>query len=157
MTSPMESSSPSVQGVFWIRVAAVIGFVGVCMGTFMAHGIESMLKSQGVTDPAVVAQRKEWVETGVEYQMYHGLAMLAIGVIAAFSPRRSKALGWAASLFLVGILLFSGSLYALALTDYRKLGMIAPIGGLSFLAGWLTLAVAGLSQAGGSTRGLPQS
>lgn len=140
--SQADSSDASAsQGAFWIRIAAVLGFIGVCMGTFMAHGIESFAKSQGITDPAVIQQRKTWIETGVEYHMSHALAILAVGAILTIAPRRSKTLSWAGWLFLVGILLFSGSLYALAVTDFRKLGMIAPIGGVSFLGGWLMLAI----------------
>jgi uncharacterized membrane protein YgdD (TMEM256/DUF423 family) len=80
-------------------------------------------------------------ETAARYQMYHALALLAVGVVAARAPSASAAAaGW---LFTAGIVLFSGSLYALAFTGVRVLGAITPLGGLCFLAGWIALGLAG--------------
>jgi len=81
-------------------------------------------------------------ETGVRYQMYHALAVLAVGLMMArLGGWLFSAAGW---LFTAGIVLFSGSLYALALTGTAWLGAITPLGGLAFLAGWACLIVAGL-------------
>lgn len=78
--------------------------------------------------------------TGVTYQLVHALAILGVAVLSAHLPGRL--VGWAGGLFAVGILLFSGSLYALTLSGLGKLGMITPLGGLCFLAGWLCLGLA---------------
>lgn len=108
--------------------AAVAGFLGVSLGAFAAHGLKSRLA------PDLLAV----FETGVRYQMYHVFAMLAAAWAFAHWQRRIFAVGgW---LFGAGILVFSGSLYLLALTGTRWLGAITPLGGLAFLAGWLCLA-----------------
>lgn len=78
-------------------------------------------------------------ETAARYQMYHGLALILVGVLWERWPTR--ALGAAAWLFLAGIVLFSGSLYALVLSGVRGLGAITPLGGVCFLAGWVVVAV----------------
>ena len=99
-------------------------------GAFGAHGLQHRLDAHGL----------QTFETGARYQMYHALA---IG-LAAFAIRGNAAAParGAAILFLAGIVLFSGSLYALALTNARALAMITPFGGLAFLAGWIALAFA---------------
>lgn len=107
----------------WLRLAAVSGFVSVAVGAFAAHG---------VTDPAA----KELLRTGSTYEAIHALAALACGV---FVGRAAARAGRAAVLFLVGSLLFSGSLYALAAGAPRLVGVITPLGGLAFLAGWAVL------------------
>src|SRR5512144_2321740 len=111
-------------------IGALMGFVGVGLGAFGAHGLRGRLS------PEMLAI----FETGVRYQMYHALALLAL---AAMMPRlegRTVLIaGWS---FTAGILIFSGSLYALALTGVTMLGAITPIGGVAFLAGWIALAVA---------------
>ncbi|MFD2191467.1 DUF423 domain-containing protein [Pistricoccus aurantiacus] len=112
----------------WIGVA-LSGFVMVAAGAFGAHGLESQLTPQLL----------DTFETGVRYQAWHTLAMLAVLVWRATSP--SKGQGLVLGLWAIGILLFSGSLYLLALTGIRGLGIVTPFGGLAFLAGWLGLAV----------------
>jgi uncharacterized membrane protein YgdD (TMEM256/DUF423 family) len=104
----------------------------VLLGAFAAHGLDSRLS------PRMLAN----FETGAHYQMYHALAM----GLAAFAVRgRAARLANAAGiLFLIGTLLFSGSLYVLALTGITRLGMITPLGGLSLMAGWVALALAAL-------------
>ncbi len=110
----------------WIRLAAASGFISVAAGAFGAHG---------VTDPTA----RDLLRTGASYQAIHALAALAcIGLISG-RPRRAA---WPAALFLVGSALFSGSLYAMALGAPRMIGAITPIGGVLFLAGWVTLAFA---------------
>ena len=117
----------------FLLIGAVLGFLGVAFGAFGAHGLRARLS------PEMLAV----FETGVRYQMYHTLALLivaaAIGHIG--NARLLVAAGW---LFFFGILLFSGSLYALALTGATTLGAITPIGGVAFLAGWACLIVAAI-------------
>jgi uncharacterized membrane protein YgdD (TMEM256/DUF423 family) len=110
-------------------LAATNGFLAVALGAFAAHGLKSML------GPDLLAT----FQTGVQYHMYHALAMLAVAILVAQFPAQAG-LRIAAYLFLAGILIFSGSLYVLALTGMRWLGAITPIGGVAFLAGWATLA-----------------
>jgi len=107
---------------------ALAAFVAVALGAFAGHGLKSRL------DPTMLAT----FETGVRYHMYHALALLAVAWAAARWPSAAvNASGW---LFVAGIVLFSGSLYALSLSGVRWLGAITPLGGLAFLAGWLCLA-----------------
>ncbi len=110
-----------------LRSAAVLGGLAVGLGAFGAHALKERLSAELL----VV------FETGVRYQMYHALALLAAGVLAATGRRT----GPAAICFLAGIALFSGSLYALALLGVKWLGAITPVGGVCFLLGWLLLAV----------------
>ncbi|HEX8905540.1 MAG TPA: DUF423 domain-containing protein [Longimicrobiaceae bacterium] len=113
---------------FW-RLGAIFGFLGVAAGAFGAHALRSRLSA----DLLAV------FETGARYQMYHALALLAVALAAGRAPSRAlRAAGW---LFTAGIVVFSGSLYALALTGVRVLGAITPLGGLCFLAGWIALAL----------------
>ena len=111
-------------------VGALMGGVGVGIGAFGAHGLRGRLS------PEMLAV----FETGVRYQMYHALAILVTAVLMSRLEGRALAIGgWS---FFVGILLFSGSLYALALTGVTTLGAITPIGGIAFLIGWICLAIA---------------
>jgi uncharacterized membrane protein YgdD (TMEM256/DUF423 family) len=114
----------------FLLLAAVLGFVGVALGAFGAHGLRGRLT------PEMLAV----FETGVRYQMYHVFALLIVSsAIGHLGNARLLAIaGWA---FFAGILLFSGSLYALALTSTGILGAITPIGGLAFLVGWACLAL----------------
>jgi uncharacterized membrane protein YgdD (TMEM256/DUF423 family) len=105
----------------WLGIAAINGALAVMAGAFAAHGLKARLS----TDALSV------FETGARYHMYHALAM----ALAALVPAR-----WAAIAFLAGILLFSGSLYLLALTGASVLGVVTPLGGLCFIAGWALLA-----------------
>ena len=115
----------------FLLVGALAGFIGVAFGAFAAHALRSRLS------PDMLAV----FETGVRYQMYHAFALLIVALAAAhFDGWMVRAAGWA---FTAGIVLFSGSLYALALTGITTLGAITPLGGLAFLAGWaLLIAVA---------------
>ena len=114
----------------WIVLGAVNAFLSVAAGAFGAHALKARLP----TDLLAI------FETGARYHMYHSLGLIAIGLVAQLrpSPLLSSA-GWA---MVAGIALFSGSLYALALTGVRVLGAITPLGGLGFLAGWALLAAA---------------
>jgi uncharacterized membrane protein YgdD (TMEM256/DUF423 family) len=108
--------------------AALAGFLGVAFGAFGAHALRAKLS------PEMLAV----FETGVRYQMYHAFATVAAAW--AFAHWRQRVFRTAGVLFLVGIVVFSGSLYVLALSGERWLGAITPLGGLAFLAGWLMLA-----------------
>jgi Uncharacterized small membrane protein len=115
-----------------IALGAISGFLAVAAGAFGAHGLKARLS------PDLLAI----FETGAHYQMYHALALLLIGVIAKSKESALvDAAGWC---MIAGTVLFSGSLYVLALTGVRWLGAITPLGGLAFLAGWLLLAIAAL-------------
>jgi uncharacterized membrane protein YgdD (TMEM256/DUF423 family) len=117
----------------WLLIATANGLVAVAAGAFGAHALPGALSAAAL----------QTFETGARYHMYHALA---IGLAAlAFRERRPGRL--AAVLFLIGILLFSGSLYALALTGYRPLGYLTPFGGVAFLAGWAALGYAALRPA----------
>lgn len=115
---------------FW-WLGCMFGLTGVAAGAFGAHALRSRLPA----DLLAV------FETGARYQMYHALALLAAALIASRATSgAATAAGW---LFTAGIVVFSGSLYALALTGVRVLGAITPIGGVCFMAGWIALALAG--------------
>ena len=109
----------------WLGIAAVNGALAVAAGAFAAHGLKARLS------PDLLAV---W-ETGARYHMYHALAM----ALAAIAGTR-----WPPALFLGGIILFCGSLYALALTGVGWLGAVTPVGGVLFIAGWLCVAVCAL-------------
>jgi uncharacterized membrane protein YgdD (TMEM256/DUF423 family) len=111
-------------------VGALMGFVGVGLGAFGAHGLRGRLS------PEMLAV----FETGVRYHMYHALALLATAALMSRSEGRAVMVaGWS---FTAGILIFSGSLYALALTGVTILGAVTPLGGVAFLIGWIALAIA---------------
>jgi uncharacterized membrane protein YgdD (TMEM256/DUF423 family) len=122
----------------WFAVGALFAGTGVALGAFGAHGLRSLLS------PEMLAV----YETGVRYQMFHGLALLALGWAAERWHGRLIALaGW---LFVLGIVVFSGTLYLLTLTGMRWLGAVTPVGGCLLILAWLCLAVA-------SVRGRPPS
>ncbi len=119
---------------FFVVAGALSAFVSVAAGAFGAHALRARLA------PDLLAA----FETGARYQMYHALALLAVAWATARWP--SQLVVWSGWLFLAGTLLFSGSLYALALSGVRALGAVTPLGGLAFLAGWLALAASALLQ-----------
>jgi uncharacterized membrane protein YgdD (TMEM256/DUF423 family) len=107
-----------------VAVGAINAAIAVAAGAFAAHGLRERLATRAL----------EVFETGARYQMYHALAIIFAGLLAT---RSAATAGW---IFQAGIALFSGSLYALALTDVKILGAITPLGGLAFLVGWCWLA-----------------
>lgn len=116
----------------FLLLAALAGFTGVALGAFAAHGLKGQLSAEYL---AVF-------QTGVHYQLIHALALFGVALLAERLPGGLvKAAG---TLFAVGILLFSGSLYALTLSGLGKLGILTPLGGVCFLAGWLCLGLAAL-------------
>lgn len=120
----------NTSGRSWIVLGGLFGGLAVITGAFGAHGLEKVL----------TADQLETYEVAVRYQMYHALALVLVGLLA---QRSSRLLSLAGSMFVLGILLFSGLLYALVFTGLTKLGMIVPLGGLAFIAGWILLAAAG--------------
>jgi uncharacterized membrane protein YgdD (TMEM256/DUF423 family) len=122
----------------WIIVAALSGAISVALGAFAAHGL----------DLSTEAGRKarEWLQTGSHYQIIHALAIVAVVALARNAMLNGRVAIVAQCLFLVGSVLFSGALYALALGGPRWLGAVAPIGGAAFILGWLSLALAALMQ-----------
>ena len=113
----------------WIVLGAVNAFLSVAAGAFGAHALKARLSADLLTI----------FETGARYHMYHALGLIAVGLVAQARPSPLlPASGWA---MLAGIALFSGSLYALALSGVRALGAITPLGGLGFLVGWVLLAL----------------
>ena len=113
---------------YWMALAALSGFVAIAVGAFATHGVH---------DPGA----KELLKTGAQYGFMHSIATFACATFMQIGARRAR---FAPAMFLPGTLLFSGSLYALALGAPRWVGAITPLGGLLFLAGWATLAWAAL-------------
>jgi uncharacterized membrane protein YgdD (TMEM256/DUF423 family) len=116
----------------FIFIAALAGFLGVALGAFGAHFLKARLS----------AEMLAVFETGVRYHLIHAVALL--GTAALFGRANEKFLIAAGWLFTTGIVVFSGSLYALALTGITVLGAITPLGGVAFLAGWACLLVAAI-------------
>ena len=108
----------------WMTLAAISGFVAVAVGAFAAHG---------VSDP----KAQEWLRTGSTYGFMHTMATLACATFIQVGAKRAR---YAPAFFLSGIVIFSGSLYAMALGAPRWFGAITPIGGLLFMIGWAVLA-----------------
>jgi uncharacterized membrane protein YgdD (TMEM256/DUF423 family) len=133
----------------WLPIGAVLGGLAVATGAFAAHGLDKMFAEKyRDAPPKMVAGREipaSWkylqdFKTGAEYQMYHALALLGVGLAARGAKTRAlDVAGWS---FLLGIVLFSGSLYVLTLTGETRWGMVTPFGGLLFLVGWASFAFA---------------
>lgn len=118
----------SAAARLWVVVGALSAFLAVAAGAFGAHVLRERLS----------ADLLDVFETAARYQIYHALALLAVAWLEARWPGAGAGVaGW---LFVAGTVLFSGSLYALALTGIRGLGAVTPLGGVAFLAGWLALA-----------------
>jgi uncharacterized membrane protein YgdD (TMEM256/DUF423 family) len=115
-----------------VAAGAINAALAVAAGAFGAHALRERLDARAL----------EVFDTGARYHMYHALAMIVCGLVAARTPGRPadgvQLSGW---IFQAGIVLFTGSLYALALSDVKALGAITPLGGLAFLVGWAWLAV----------------
>ena len=125
------------MGQFFLAIAAIFGGLSVGVGAFGAHALKEKLTERSL----------EIFETGARYQMYHALALLLVALLIRISDGQFSqpvliAAGWS---FIVGILIFSGSLYALSLTGIKVIGAITPLGGAAFIAGWGALAIAALN------------
>ncbi|WDM24169.1 DUF423 domain-containing protein [Paenibacillus polymyxa] len=114
-----------------LLLGCIVMFLAVALGAFGAHALKKRLSADMISI----------FQTGIQYQIAHGLGLLLLGVLAGSLVHSSLIVtaGW---VMLVGILLFSGSLYALSISGVRKLGAITPIGGLAFLASWVIVIVA---------------
>ena len=116
-----------------ILTGAIFGFLAVAVGAFGAHALRGILEANG---------RIETFELATRYQFYHALALLAVAILSDKYPRVLYS-GW---FFLAGMVLFSGSLYILSLSGVTYWGAVTPLGGISFLAGWMTLGWAAWKQ-----------
>lgn len=114
----------------FLLIGAINGFIAVALGAFGAHGLEGKISEQAI---------KTW-EKAVTYQMFHTVSILFTGLLLI--KYQSASLMWAGSLFTLGIILFSGSLYLYSTTGIKSLAMITPFGGMVFLAGWVLLGYA---------------
>ena len=114
----------------WLLTVGLLGLAGVALGAFGAHGLR----------PWLPLQRIAIFETAVRYHLFHVLALLAVVLLIERLPAQAPALRRVAGLFLAGIVLFCGSLYALALADLRALAWVTPVGGLAWLLAWAGLA-----------------
>jgi len=127
----------------WLCVGAANGFIAVTMGALAAHSLE------GETWETA----RQWIEVGADYQMAHALALLAVAVLCGRTEgaaRRSVMVaGWS---FLAGTVLFSGVLFAMGLAGLTGLGVVVPVGGLAYLAGWAALFYAGLRHRAAAAR-----
>jgi len=136
----------------WITIGALSASFAVVTGAFAAHGLDGHLtdlhppsKMKTIAGFEVPASYKylQDFKTAADYQMVHSLGLIMVGLLALHVRKRSLTI--AAWSFVIGIVLFSGSLYLLVLLNQPKLGMITPLGGVAFLVGWIALAVAGIS------------
>jgi uncharacterized membrane protein YgdD (TMEM256/DUF423 family) len=124
---------------FFVAASGVVGFLGVALGAFGAHGLRGRLEA--LPD---FARRMEWWETGARYQLVHALAL---GLVAFLCTRgEGLAPRVAGGAFLVGVALFSGSLYTMTLTGIRWLGAVTPFGGVALLVGWACVVWAALAR-----------
>jgi uncharacterized membrane protein YgdD (TMEM256/DUF423 family) len=114
----------------FLFIGAVLGMLAVMLGAFGAHGLEKL----------VDARMLQRFHTGVEYQFYHALVLLLVGVLQARMQHRL--LDYAGYAFTTGVVLFSGSLYLYVLTGITAIAIITPFGGTAFIVGWLLLALA---------------
>ena len=118
---------------FFLTIAAIFGGLSVAGGAFGAHALREKISERSL----------EIFDTGAHYQMYHALALLLVAMLMSRlenPPTTLLVSGW---LFIIGVVIFSGSLYALSLTGIKSLGAVAPLGGLALILGWAALAVAG--------------
>jgi uncharacterized membrane protein YgdD (TMEM256/DUF423 family) len=122
----MINPQASFLARFILVSGALFALLAVVLGAFGAHGLEKQLTAQAL-------QR---YETGVTYQFYHSLGLLLLGTLILCLPEKAKQLRWVAYGFILGIILFSGSLYAYAMSGITSLGMITPFGGMSFIIAW---------------------
>ena len=111
--------------MLFIKIGIIFCMFSVIIGAFGAHSLENM-----------IGDKMETFKTGVQYHMFHGLALILTGILSKIFEIDISSVGY---LFTIGIILFSGSLYLISIYKYSFLGMIAPVGGLSFIIGWIVL------------------
>ncbi|MFN0135839.1 MAG: DUF423 domain-containing protein [Phycisphaerae bacterium] len=118
----------------WLALGALSGFLAVALGAFGAHALKDRLTPDLLTI----------YQTGAHYHLAHALALSLVGIARRTKPATALSVaGWA---FLIGTVIFAGSLYALAITGIRQFGAITPIGGVAFMIGWIALAIDGFSR-----------
>jgi len=132
--------SETANPVSWTRTGAILAFLAVALGAFGAHKLKTLVGDEQLA----------WWETGVHYQLAHALALLILGQRVFFSSGPDPTAIRVGRLFTIGIVLFSGSLYAMTLGGPRNLGAVTPLGGLAFLGGWACWALGARPQASGS-------
>ncbi len=140
------------MGRVWLMLGAIFAGLSVVTGAFAAHGLDKIYVERYAGQTRIVAGREiplaekflHDFKTGAEYQMTHALGLLVVGLLA--QRRHSTSLTIAGLAFVLGIVLFSGSLYLLTWTGITKLGAITPLGGVGFLVGWSALFVAAFRQ-----------
>ena len=120
----------------FLAIAAALGGISVVLGAFASHALKDRLSERAL----------EIWETGTKYQMYHALALILVALLLTRLSTDSFPLVAAGYAFIIGTVLFSGSLYALSLSGIKILGAITPLGGVAFIAGWICLTVAALNQ-----------
>lgn len=123
---------------FFLAIGALLAGLAVAFGAFAAHGLKARLDDRALAI----------FETGARYQMYHALALLLVSVLISRAEVGQSWLTASGTAFLVGIALFSGSLYALSLSGVKWLGAVAPLGGVALIVGWACLAIAAWSYKG---------
>ena len=114
----------------FLTIAAILGASSVAAGAFGTHSLRGQLSERAL----------EIFEVGTRYQMYHALALLGVAILLNNNTQPNKSIVVSGWLFITGVLLFSGSLYALSLTNTVSLGILTPLGGAALIAGWITLA-----------------
>ncbi len=119
----------------FLGIASILGGLSVAAGAFASHALKEKLSERAA----------EIFETGARYQMYHALALLLVALLLSRAEAGQSTLVAAGYAFIIGVVLFSGSLYALSLTGVKWLGPITPLGGVAFIVGWGCLAVAAFS------------
>ena len=122
-------------------MAGVTGALGVAVGAFGAHALPQWLKESGLAAEEV-ARRMDTLQIGVRYQMYHAAALLGVALLARHYSGR--ALLVAGTAFLLGVFIFSGLLYAIAITGIKRFGMVVPLGGVLLITGWIALVFVGM-------------
>lgn len=125
----MRTDNGTVSWAVWVAVGSFLGLLGVVMGAAGTHALEGRLDSDAL----------DTLETAVRFQMYHAIALVAIGGLG--SVWKSRAVAISCGLLTLGVIVFCGSLYLIALLDIGAFGAVAPVGGLSLMVGWGTLAV----------------
>jgi len=125
----MNTTSPARS---CLLAGGLLGLTGVALGALGTHALAATLTERGMSHA--------W-DTGSRYQLYHAVALLGLGAWAQANGTGARAIGWAARLWTIGVILFSGSLYGLALTNQRWLGPVTPLGGLALISGWLCVVI----------------
>ena len=128
----MSSDSGTRSWAAWVAAGAILGLLGVVMGAAGTHALEGRLDADAL----------DTLETAVRFQMYHSIALIAIGALGR--AWKSRAVTVSCGLLTFGMIVFCGSLYLIALADIGAFGAVAPVGGLSLMAGWGSLAIGAL-------------